>query len=124
KLPPGANNYLLTVNGFLVTLYGLAGSIPDIVQLGAWLYVVPVAGIAICFSWSAVIRSYRDINTAKFKVIHEIENYLPGMPYAYEWKLAEEGRGKVYKPISQIERIIPFVFIALYVVLAGLPLAK
>ena len=65
-----ANNYLLTVNAFLVTLYGLASSLDS---NWAWRFVVPLAGILVCVTWLVLIRSYRDLNTAKFKVIHELE---------------------------------------------------
>ena len=38
--------------------------------------------------------------------------------YKYEWQLAEEGHGKVYRAVTTIERWIPILFVALHVVLA------
>ena len=110
-----ANNYLLTVNAFLVTLYGLASSFGD---NRAWHSVVPIAGILVCITWFVLIRSYRNLNTAKFKVIHELEEHLPAALFDREWDIAERGQGKAYKPLTHIEPYVPLVFAALYIILA------
>jgi len=110
-----ANNYLLTVNAFLVTLYGLLAASP---YKGAWAVLVPVAGVLVSLTWHRIITSYRDLNTVKFKVIHELEREMPAALYAYEWQKAEEGRGKRYHPLTHLERWVPVVFMFLYVVLA------
>lgn len=109
-----ANNYLLTVNAFLITLYGLAS------QLGgnrAWQIVVPIAGVLICITWLVLIRSYRNLNSAKFKVIHELEEQLPAAPFDREWSHAQHGIGKAYRPLTHIEPYVPVVFATLYIVL-------
>lgn len=112
-----ANNYLLTVNAFLVTLYGLvAASRFDTV----WTILVPVAGFLVALTWHRIITSYRDLNTVKFKVIHELEQQMPAALYDYEWHKAEEGRGKAYHPLSHLERWVPIIFMVLYVLLAVL----
>lgn len=110
-----ANNYLLTVNAFLVTLYGLAAGWGD---NRAWAFVVPVAGVLVCITWLVLIRSYRNLNTAKFKVIHELEEQLPAALFDREWEHAQRGEGKAYKPLTHVEPYIPFVFAALYLILA------
>src|SRR5438093_9350830 len=48
-----------------------------------------------------------DLNTAKFKVIHELENWLPAALFRYEWESCEQRKGKAYKPITHLERFIP-----------------
>lgn len=110
-----ANNYLLTVNAFLVTLYGLVGASR---YNSYWAVLVPIAGLLVSLTWYRIITSYRDLNTVKFKVIHELEKYMPAALYDYEWKKAEEGCGKAYHPLSHLERWIPIVFIILYVLLS------
>ncbi len=110
-----ANNYLLTVNAFLVTLYGLLAASP---YMGGWEVLVPFAGVLISLTWRRIITSYRDLNTVKFKVIHELERDMPAALYDYEWHKAEEGRSKAYRPLTHLERWVPVVFMALYVVLA------
>ena len=109
-----ANNYLLTVNSLLITLYGLLAASP---YKGSWAVLVPIAGLLVSITWCRIITSYRDLNTVKFKVIHELEQQLPAALYGYEWQKAEEGRGKVYQPLTHLERWVPIVFMFLYIVL-------
>ncbi|MGC2518282.1 MAG: hypothetical protein WA373_04150 [Burkholderiales bacterium] len=110
-----ANNYLLTVNAFLVTLYSLLAASQ---YKNYWTILVPVAGVLVSLTWHRMITSYRDLNTVKFKVIHELERHMPAALYEYEWQKAEAGRGKAYHPLSHLERWVPIVFVALYVLLA------
>lgn len=109
-----ANNYLLTVNAFLVTLYGLMAANQ---YKSYWTILVPIAGIIVSLTWHRIITSYRDLNTVKFAVIHELEQQMPAALYHYEWLRAEEGRGKAYKPLSHLERWVPIIFIVLYTLL-------
>ena len=102
-----ANNYLLTVNSALLTLYGISLSFSQNI---VWELAVPISGVLICITWVTLIKSYRDINTIKFQVIHEYEEKLPSAPFSYEWHLAEEGKGSAYTPISHLEPVIPWVF--------------
>lgn len=77
-----------------------------------------VAAIAICVFWYRSIRSYDNLNTGKFKVIHAIEKRLPLALYETEWIALGEGNDEtLYKPISHLERSIPIVFGLLYLVL-------
>lgn len=112
-----ANNYLLTVNAFLVTLHGLVAASRFNTL---WTILIPVAGFLVALTWHRIITSYRDLNTVKFKVIHELEQYMPAALYEYEWHKAEQGRGKAYHPLSHLERWVPLIFMALYVLLAVL----
>jgi len=109
-----ANNYLLTVNAFLVTLYGLVAASRYNTY---WTILVPIAGLLVSLTWYRIITSYRDLNTVKFAVIHELESQMPAALYDYEWKKAEKGKGDAYHPLSHLERWIPIIFIILYVVL-------
>jgi hypothetical protein len=107
-----ANNYLLTVNAFLVTLYGLVATSQ---YTSYWMVLVPVAGALVSLTWHRIITSYRDLNTVKFKVIHELEQHMPAALYDYEWQEAEEGKGKTYRPLTHLERWVPIIFIVLYI---------
>lgn len=109
-----ANNYLLTVNAFLVTLYGLLAASQ---YRSYWTVLVPIAGILVALTWHRIITSYRDLNTVKFAVIHELEQRMPAALYHYEWLKAEEGQGKAYRPLSHLERWVPIIFIILYALL-------
>ena len=113
-----ANSYFLTVNSLLVALSGFLAS-----QLDGehWTrdssaVLIPLAGIVLCFVWYYLIRSYRQLNTAKFKVVHEIESLLPLAPYDAEWEALERGENRaVYWPFTHVEKWVPFVFGTLYV---------
>ncbi len=108
------NSFLLTVNASLVTLYGLTTPLKPSVA-AAWHLLVPFAGILVCITWLSLVENYRNLNSVKFKVIHELEQQLPASLYAYEWQLLEGGAGNVYKPVTHIEQWIPVIFILLYV---------
>ncbi len=109
-----SSRYLLTLNAALVALYGLQ---PQGFSQSYWTLPIPVIGILVSLLWYLVIKSHADLNRVKFDVIHEFEQHLPAAMYKYEWHLAEEGRGKIYRAVTTIERWIPILFVALHVVL-------
>ena len=112
-----ANNYLLTVNTFLLSLYSISTNF-DVLSKSLWNYFVPAAGILICITWCNLIKSYRNLNSAKFKVIHEMELGMEFQPFKKEWEYAEKGIGNSYKQITKIEPYIPFIFFILYAIAA------
>ena len=78
----------------------------------------PFVGIAICYCWFQIISSYRQLNRAKFKVIHEVERKLPIALFETEWEVLGKGKDKTkYVPISLVERKIPVIFIVLYILI-------
>src|SRR6266567_3262756 len=105
------NSFLLTVNASLVTLYGLASHLR---ASAAWQLLVPISGLLVSLAWFSLVENYRSLNSVKFEVIHQLEKKLPVCLYRYEWKLLEEGQGKIYKPVTHIEQWIPLVFALLY----------
>jgi len=122
-----ANSFFLTVNTVLVTFLGLVAS-PDVGDNPGlvaspplpWVLVVAVAGVVLCYSWYRLVRSYKDLNSGKFKVVHAIESRLPASPYDAEWEAVGRGEDKnLYLPFTHIEIYIPWVFAALYVLLAS-----
>lgn len=106
-----STRYLLTVNAALIAAYGLQSSLTE-----QTIFAVPIAlaGIALSLLSYSIIKSFRDLNTAKFEIIHELEEYLPAALYDYEWQLLEEGRGKTYWPTTHIEKWMPLVFLAIH----------
>ncbi|PIV13253.1 hypothetical protein COZ81_00185 [Candidatus Jorgensenbacteria bacterium CG_4_8_14_3_um_filter_38_10] len=113
-----ANNYFITINTALISLIGLSFQI-KIFENTAWIkFVLALVGIIICFIFWYLIRSYRQLNTGKFAVIHKIEEYLPLALYKYEWEILGEGKDKSkYYPFSHIELLIPWVFGIIYALL-------
>lgn len=86
-----ANSFFLTVNTALIAFLGLVAS-PDVgsdADVAAspplpWVLVISAAGVVLCYTWYRLVRSYKDLNTAKFKVVHAIESKLPSSPYDAE----------------------------------------
>ena len=88
----------------------------DIKGQGIYAYVTPIAGVALTALWYSIIISYKNLNTAKWNVVHEIEKRLPISPYDAEWEAMKRGQSKkLYWPISHIEAMVPWVFLALHV---------
>ena len=110
-----SNRYLITLNVALVALYGLqsAGSV------NLYLLVpVAIAGLIVSFLSLHIIGGYKKLNTAKFDVILELEQYLPAAALGYEWELLKQPpKGRAYWPVSDLERHIYWVFGGLHVLL-------
>jgi len=112
-----ANSWLLSVNSAIVALYGylqsdkLAVSAP---QKLVWPWAIPAAGVIVCLAWSALLKSYRELNRAKFAVLAELEKDLPASPTTRERQIYKEhGR----RSLSQIESLIPGCFVLLYAIM-------
>ena len=118
-----ANNYLLTLNSSLVTLFVVFVS-----TFGhhRWNALIPATGLIVCFIWYSLVDSYKDLNTAKFAVIHELEQQLPVALFKHEWSVCGHNRKKKdkpfedkYVPLTHLERYVPVAFAVLYVLLVG-----
>lgn len=105
-----ANTFFITTNSLIITIYSILKSIKQDYSL-----LVSFVGIIICISWLFIIISYKQLNTGKFKVIHEIEKCLPLNLFAYEWDLLGKGKDdNKYWPLSHIECYIPIAFGIIY----------
>ncbi|MCR5696474.1 MAG: hypothetical protein K6G73_05795 [Marinilabiliaceae bacterium] len=106
-----ANNFFLTTQTAIVTL-------PNVFEHYNGLRVLYVAGIMLAVLWFFVILNYKNLNSAKYDVIGELEQKLPAMPYNYEWQKLQKGtNNSKYWPLSHIERIVPWVFVVCYILL-------
>ena len=107
-----ANIFFLIVN---TSILGIAGYIDRVDS--NWILVVNLAAVFICYSWYRIIRSYKDLNSGKFKVIHQIEKELPLSPYDAEWEALGRGENsKLYLPFTHIEIWVPWVFVGLHII--------
>ena len=107
-----ANNYFVSINTVLFTISGYL----SFKNQELWTILISVVGILISVVWYTTIQSYKNLNSGKFKVIHELENYLPAKLFDYEWECLGRGVTKKYKKLTVIERNIPRIFGSLYVV--------
>ena len=83
--------------------------------------VISVLGLTLCALWNVNIRSYRQLNSGKFKVIHEMEQQLPFPCYNREWEILRGGeKSKKYLQFTRVEQyvssilVIPYILLFLY----------
>ncbi|MCZ4240467.1 hypothetical protein [Alteromonas macleodii] len=110
-----ANTFFLTFNTAIVgALAGFYKGVPS--EIAAAFYAA--AGI-MAITWALLLRSYRNLNTAKFQVIGELEKRLPAqMFYAAEWKALGEGKDyRKYVPLTVVETTVPVMYLCIYVYL-------
>ena len=118
RLVEAANTFFLTINTGLVALMGGDDE-------RRWY--LPVAGLLFCVTWWALLKSYRDLNSAKFQIILGMEERLPVRVYADESRIYTgdpvifQLRRKVitkwiaqYRELNRVERLVPVVFGAIY----------
>jgi hypothetical protein len=119
-----AHTLLLTVNTSLITVYGLvlAKDTPLAAVHGPWTWLLPIVGLLVSFTWFLLIRSYRALNSAKFKVVSGIERRLPAQLFDLEWKYLERGETMRYTPLTHVEQYVPLAFGLFYVALLGVSL--
>ena len=71
---------------------------------------ISLLSFLLCYIWHLNIQSYKQLNSAKFKVIHEIEQYLPYPCFDKEWDFAGRGKDKKkYRPLTQVENYVPLI---------------
>ena len=82
------------------------------------LFLVGLLGITLCWVWQSNIRSYKQLNSVKFKVICEMEKYMPFSVYEREWDVLKKNKEyKAYIEQSIVEKYIPFILAAPYLIL-------
>ncbi len=107
---------------YVSLLSGLAVFLAVLIRLGigdASLQVVLCfagsIGALLAVSWYVVIRSYRQLNTGKFKALHELEEKLAYAFFKREWELLAEGKEmKSYWKLTTVEVSLPCVFFLLF----------
>jgi hypothetical protein len=107
-----ANKYFLGINSvFIVAGSFLIERVSVKNDLIILLFGILLMGLSVCVIFFYLINSYKQLNTAKFKLLHSIEEELPLNLYSKEWEILGKGEDKKkYFPFSHIERIIPFLF--------------
>jgi len=112
-----ANSFFLTANTGIVAILGS--------QDVRWY--LAAAGIVFAGAWWALLRGYRDLNSAKFEIILAMEERLPVRVYGDEWdrlrreplrfSLRRDARRAwlaQYRELGRVERIVPWIFALIY----------
>jgi hypothetical protein len=109
------NSFFLTLNTGIVGLIAAFNKIPADTNT-RWLAIPLVAILGQCFGWFYLVRSYRQLNGAKYRVVGALEERLPASPFwrAEWWSLGEGRDAKRYWPLSHIEQWIPVLFALTY----------
>jgi hypothetical protein len=111
------NTFFLTLNTAIFTAIGVAGK--EISDVSSWLLALPlIVVLGDCAAWWWLVRSYRQLNTAKFKVVGALEERLPASPYwRAEWVALGEGEDwRKYLPLTHLEQWIPILFGLVYLI--------
>ncbi|CAI7979050.1 conserved membrane hypothetical protein [Frankia sp. Hr75.2] len=112
------NTFFLSLNSAVVAVISLKSD-QSLATTSVWLLA---AGLAIlvaqCAAWFVMVRSYRQLNAAKYAVIGAFEERLPAFAYSRaEWGLLGNGSDwRRYLPLTHVERWVPAIFSAAYVV--------
>jgi hypothetical protein len=106
--------YITLLSGLLAFLTFLLGrqfctGYEDIV-----IGLFAVLGLILCWVWHSNIRSYRELNSGKFKIIHEMEKDLPYECFNREWDILKASK---YKRLTQVEQTVPKIMAIPYILL-------
>jgi len=102
------NKFYLAVN---TGIFAIAGYL-TILTNPIIAILLSIMGIFLCLSWMNCLGSYRRLNTAKFKIIHQLEKNLPANIFKKEDEYLNN-----YYTLTNFEKFIPILFIILYAVM-------
>ena len=80
------------------------------------LIFIGFIGICLSISWLIVINSYRQLNSAKFRVLHDLEKKLPYQFFTLEWDPSQASeKSNRYWRLTVVEQSLPSIFLLLFV---------
>lgn len=114
-----ANVFFLTLHTTFIGAIGFAFEKIELIYPRLLITFPVIAILTLCYVWWRLIKSYRQLNKAKYDVIGLMEKRLPASPYySAEWKALGEGKDPAkYTPLTHVENNVPKIFGALYVMI-------
>lgn len=111
------NGFFISVLSALLVILSLTGEKEPLTELqDVVLLSTSLMGLLLCWVWALTIRSYRQLNSGKFRVVHEMERHLPFPSYDREWEILGHGQEtETYVRLTRMERYVP--------ILLGMPFA-
>ena len=112
------NTFFITLNTVFLTIIGANMTHLISATQPIWLIFSLLAVLSECGAWFYLIKSYRQLNSAKYRVIGELEKRLPASPFVGgEWHAAlnRSERRADYWRLPRLEQIIPILFVVIYV---------
>ncbi|WP_405368772.1 hypothetical protein [Nonlabens sp. Asnod2-A12] len=114
-----ANVFFLTLN---TTMLGAIGFVFEKIELiqPNWLILFPLLSLLVMnLIWWWLVKSYRDLNTAKYSILRKLSTKLPSSPWSAEWiELGEGNNIKKYLPLTKLEMYIPMIFSLIYILVS------
>lgn len=100
------NNLLITLNWWILTFLWVFKDDYKMILIGCifWFFVSVI--------WALKIKSYKEINKAKFEVINLIERNLPIKLYEEEWRIFKKANNW---SITEHEVWIPVILVIIYI---------
>lgn len=115
------NKYFISINSLLVSLIGIINFSGVFLNVQIiWLIITILFGVILNMIWISLLDSYKNLNDARFHIIHLIEERLPISPFHQEWEYVKNEQEDKYSLLSQKEKNIPWMFIFLYLFLVAL----
>lgn len=109
-----ASNFYMSIDTALVGLLYFVNN--------WWDYTVAFVGLTVAILWFFSVQNYRYLSSAKWKVVNDLEEKLPVKPFKYEWKVLTYREKYRYFQVTKIERIMPFLFGLLFLLIIILKL--
>lgn len=119
-----SNQFYIKVLSALLAVVTLVTKLPtwnahSHLQVVADLAIILLA-VVLCGVWWINLESYKQLNSGKFLIVHEMEKSLPFRCYDTEWDELQRGRSRgKYWPLTHIERYIPIIVSIPFLVLLG-----
>jgi hypothetical protein len=115
----GANKIFLSANSII---FAFIATKTDLAMIHIF---ISIFGILLCVVWASIIKNYRSLNSAKYAVINEMEEFLPWKVYKDEWDKLKNGNDKkVYAKLTVVEKQLPWLFLGFYILLLAYIVAK
>lgn len=101
-----------TANAFFLTVQTALTGVTAALPAGNAFTVTAVylAALLLCGAWWVQLRTYKDLNRAKFATITALETTLPAALFTDEWANRPSG----YVDLGLAERVTPYVFAAIH----------
>ncbi|CAK7056143.1 hypothetical protein [Tissierella sp.] len=110
--------YISLLSGIITAMILFFEKIASDDYLEVILFVVGCLGTMLCYAWYSNIKAYKQLNSAKFKVIHEMEQYLPISCFDREWEILGRGENKdKYLKLTSIEEKLPILLAIPYILI-------
>ncbi|SRR3989344_2687222 len=110
-----ANKFYLTVNSGLLAIASYAASL----NLALSPTLISILGLIISLNWVNVISAYSNLNSAKFKVINDMEKQLPYPVFKLEYDYLKLQK---YYALTNAEKWVPCAFLVIYLAILTIAL--